>query len=278
MKKVSIKVHSGLGNQIFMIFCLLSYYIDNCDDYVIYYEEDETKKYYWDTFFKKINNKKSQQKLKNEKIYSEPYFHYKKIPKYDFDIVLNGFFQSDKFFKHNINKIKNIIDLDKQISNIKNEYSEYFKRKTIAVHFRIGDYYNLQNMHPIQKVEYYIKSLNMLIEKGLNIKEYDILYFCQESDNIIVNEYIKIMNIYIDNLNFVKISDSIPDWKQLLLMNSVKHFIIGNSTFSWMGAYLSNSYEKKEAIVICPRLWFGDYYNYHQLQDLRPEDWIIIEN
>ena len=33
MKKVGIHLHSGLGNQMFMIFNMLSYYIDNCDDY-----------------------------------------------------------------------------------------------------------------------------------------------------------------------------------------------------------------------------------------------------
>jgi len=276
MEKVGINVHSGLGNQIFMIFCMLSYYIDNCNDYIIYYSNDSTKKYYWDTFFKKINKKISCESINIKKTYKEPFFNYNNIPKYDFDIVLNGYFQSDRYFKHNINKIKNIIGLESQIINVKTENPEYFKKKTIAVHFRIGDYYNLQNLHPIKNINYYINSFNALIEKNINIYEYDILYFCQDIDNNIVDEYKRQINIHFKNLNFVKISDNIPDWKQLLLMNSANHFIIGNSTFSWMGAYLSHSYENKNAVVICPDVWFGPYYYNHKLEDLRPHDWIKV--
>jgi len=276
MEKVGISIHSGLGNQIFMIFCMLSYYIDNCNDYIIYYNNDSTKKYYWNTFFKNINKKISCENINIEKTYKEHFFNYHNIPKYEFDIVLNGYFQSDRYFKHNIDKIKNIIGLESQIINVKKEYPEYFKKKTISVHFRIEDYYNLQNLHPIKNINYYIKSFNTLIEKNINIREYDILYFCQDIDNNIVDEYIKRINIYFKNLNFVKVSDNIPDWKQLLLMNSADHFIIGNSTFSWMGAYLSHSYENKNAIVICPDVWFGPYYSHHNLEDLRPFDWIKI--
>jgi len=278
MEKVAITIHSGLKNQIFMIFCMLSYYIDNCSDYIIYYNDDSTKKYYWNTFFKNINKKISCENINIEKTYKEPFFNYNNIPKYNFDIVLNGYFQSDRYFKHNIDKIKNIIGLESQIINVKKEYPEYFKKKTIALHFRIGDYYSLQNLHPIKNINYYIKSFNALIEKNINIREYDILYFCQDIDNNIVDEYIKRINTYFKYLKFVKVSDDIPDWKQLLLMNSADHFIIGNSTFSWMGAYLSHSYEKKNAIVICPDVWFGPYYSHHNLEDLRPFDWIKIED
>jgi len=276
MGKVGIFVHSGLGNQIFMIFSLLSYYIDNCNDYIIYYNSDPTKKYYWDTFFKNINKKESNENRTIEKIYEEPGFNYYNIPKYDFDIVLNGYYQTDRYFKHNIDKIKNIIGLESQIINVKKEYPEYFKKKTISVHFRMGDYNQFQSAFPVKNVNYYINSFNALIEKNIDIYEYDILYFCQEIDNKTVDEYIKRINIYFKNLNFIKVSDNIPDWKQLLLMNSVDHFIIGNSTFSWMGAYLSHSYVNKNAVVICPEVWFGPSYSHHNLVDLRPFDWIKI--
>jgi len=276
MEKVGINVHSGLGNQIFMIFCMLSYYIDNCNDYIIYYNNDSTKKYYWDTFFKNINKKISCENRTIEKNYTEPFFNYYNIPKYDFDIVLNGYFQTDRYFKHNIDKIKDIIGLESQIINVKNEYPEYFKKKTISVHFRMGDYCHIQSALPVKNVNYYINSFNALIEKNIDIYEYDILYFCQEIDNNMVDEYIKRINLYFKKLNFIKVSDNIPDWKQLLLMNSVDHFIIGNSTFSWMGAYLSHSYVNKNAIVICPDVWFGPDYSFHNLVDLRPFDWIKI--
>lgn len=275
MKTVGINIHSGLGNQMFMIFNMLSYYIDYCDDYNIYYDNTnfKTERYYWDNMFDKIKDKVSD-KCDIVKKYEEKEFNYNNIPEYDEDVVLQGFFQSDKYFKHNINKIKGILDIDKKILDIKNEYPEYFNRKTIAIHFRIGNYYNLQNMHPIKPVQYYLNALKELANKDVMLQDYNILLFCQEVDNNFVNEYIKIINQHYPNMNYKKVADNIPDWKQILLMASCDNFIIANSTFSWMGAYLA----KKEKLVVAPNTWFGPYYKNNKLHDLRPEDWILADD
>ena len=275
MKKVGINIHSGLGNQMFMIFNMLSYYIDYCDDYNIYYDNTnfKTERYYWDNMFDGIKDKVSD-KCDIVKKYEEKEFNYNNIPEYDEDVVLQGFFQSDKYFKHNINKIKGILDIDKKILDIKKEYPEYFNRKTIAIHFRIGNYYNLQNMHPIKPVQYYLNALKELANKDVMLQDYNILLFCQEVDNNFVNEYIKIINQHYPNMNYKKVADNIPDWKQILLMASCDNFIIANSTFSWMGAYLA----KKEKLVVAPNTWFGPYYKNNKLHDLRPEDWILADD
>lgn len=274
MNKVGIHVHSGLGNQLFMIFTMLSYYYDNCTDYILYQKtmDFKTERYYWDYMFKELSNKVEDTCNIKDK-YEEKEYHYNNIPIMDNDIVLKGFFQSYKYFDNNINKIKTLLNFDKKISDVKEEYPEYFNRKTIALHFRIGNYYNLQNLHPIQKIEYYLNAFKEL-KKHINIQEYNILIFCQECDNNIVNEYVKYININYKNLHYKKVADNIPDWKQMLLMASCDNYIIANSTFSWMGAYLSTN---KNAIVISPKKWFGPYYKNNKLDDLRPESWKIVE-
>lgn len=271
--KVGVKLRAGLGNQIFMLFNMLSYYIDYCDDYIIYYDKNKSnkQKYYWDTIFNKIKDKISDTcDIKNK--YDEGVFHYNKIPEYDNDIVLDGYFQSDKYFKHNINKIKSILDIDSKITSVKQEFPEYFNRKTIAIHFRIGDYYYLQKSHPVKPIEYYLNALKELANRGIVLQDYNILIFCQEIDNNIVNEYIKLINKHYSNLNYKKVADNIPDWKQMLLMSSCDNFIIANSTFSWMGAYLAN-----KNYVVAPEVWFGPYYKNYKLHDLRPENWILAK-
>jgi hypothetical protein len=272
--KVGVNIHSGLGNQMFMIFATLSYYIDNCDNYVIYYDTTKfkTDNFYWNSMFDKIKDKISNQCTITD-TYKEPEFKYNKIPEFNKDIVLEGFFQSDKYFKHNINKIKSILDIDNKIVSAKQEFPEYFNRKTIAIHFRIGNYYGLQNMHPIKPVVYYLNALKELSNNDIMLQDYNILIFCQEIDNNIVSEYINIIKMHYPNMNFKKIADNIPDWKQMLIMMSADHYIIGNSTFSWMGAYFG----KKEATVIAPVVWFGPYYKNNNIDDLRPKNWKLVD-
>ena len=115
-------------------------------------------------------------------------------------------------------------------------------------------------------------------ETGYDSIKKRVLYFCEKEDNNIVLEMIKKLNDHFPDLLFIKVDDSIMDWKQMLLMSCCDHNIIANSTFSWWGAYMNDSTKK---IVCYPSIWFGvrvtqarshdDY-----IKDLYPEDWIKI--
>ena len=68
------------------------------------------------------------------------------------------------------------------------EYSSP-KNCVISLHFRMGDYINLQESHPILDTKYYIKSIGLILNK-LKIKSDDkdrrvtILYFNEKEDAI----------------------------------------------------------------------------------------------
>lgn len=294
MNFVGIVVNGGIGNQLFKIFAIISYYIDNTQNYILYTTKDiGYRKYYWDTLFSNISHKVSDQIDITEK-YVAPYFHYKKIPVYnnensdghdlshESDLLLDGYFQSSKYFEHNINKIRRIIGIDEKINNVLTKYPEYTNNKTITIHYRMGDYFNLQAWHPVQKPKYYIDALKTLVSKGVDIYDYEILYFCEAGDNDVVNKYNFEINAALKefygngqgrDLRYKKVADNIPDWEQLLIMTSSKHYIIGNSTFSWFGAYLSSSINP----VICyPNEWFGENYKGTIADDLFPESWIKV--
>jgi hypothetical protein len=289
MNYTGIVVNDGIGNQLFKIFATLSYYIDNSQNYVLYtLPVNGYRKYYWDTLFSNISHKVSD-KIEITKKYVAPYFHYKKIPvdsdgetdgSGETDILLEGYFQSHKYFEHNINKIRRILGIDVKINDVLTKYPEYTRGKTISVHYRMGDYFNLQAFHPVQKPEYYIEAFKALVRKGVDIYDYDILYLCEANDNATVNTY----NLEINNalkeyygtgkdLKYKKIADDVPDWCQLLIMTSSTHYIIGNSTFSWFGAYLSSS----QTPVICyPSKWFGQNYEGTITDDLFPDSWLKV--
>jgi len=290
MSSVGIVVNGGVGNQMFKIFATISYYIDNCQNYVLYSAgENGYRKYYWDTLFSNISHKISTAiptNMDNVNKYEAPYFHYKEIPVYGDDngngndILLEGYYQSHKYFEKNINKIRRILGIDEHINNVLIKYPEYTTSKTISIHYRMGDYNNLQQWHPIQKPKYYIDAFKAMVERGVDIYDYEILYYCEANDNDVVDKYNMEINdalkeIYKKDLKYKKIADDIPDWKQMLIMTASKHYIIGNSTFSWFGAYLSSSIDP----VICyPSAWFGPHYNGTITDDLFPDSWVKIND
>ena len=280
MNNIGIVISGGIGNQIFKIFSTISYYIDNSQNYVLYTTNDNGyRKYYWDTLFSNISHKVAD-KIDIADKYVAPYFHYKEIPVFTNDTLLDGYFQSHKYFEHNINKIRRILGIDEHINKALAKYPEYTVNKTITIHYRMGDYFNLQMLHPVQKPQYYIDAFKALVSKGVDIYDYEILYFCEENDNEKVNDYnLKINNalkeLYGKDLKYKKVADNIPDWQQLLIMTSSNHYIIGNSTFSWFGAYLSSSVDP----VICyPNTWLGPNYAGTITDDLFPDSWIKIGN
>jgi hypothetical protein len=281
MNNISIIISAGIGNQMFKIFAVISYYIDNCQNYILYVKNNNGyRKYYWDTLFSNISHKVHDFDEANIEIYQEPYFHYKQIPIFDNDTCLEGYFQSYKYFEHNINKIRRIIGIDEHINNVLTKYPEYTVNKTISVHYRMGDYINLHTLHPVKKTTYYIEAYKKLISKGVDIYDYDILYYCEENDNDRVNNYnIEINNalyeLYGKNLKYKKVADNVADWEQLLIMTSSKHYIIGNSTFSWFGAYLSSSNDPN---ICYPETWLGQCYNGTITDDLFPVNWIKIDD
>ena len=285
MNNIYALLQGRLGNHLFIIFTAISYYIDNkCKDYILYTDYIGMRNCLWDTLFSNISQKVSYITSIPEK-YKEPFFHYKKLPIFNKDTILEGYFQSHKYFEHNINKIKDIIGIDAKINEVLLKYPEYTVNKTIVIHHRIGDCgtvrggKEIQLYHPIHKPGYYINSFKTLISKGVDIYDYDILYFCEEENNKIVNYYnLKINNALKEltgkDLRYKKVSDNIPDWEQLLIMTSAKHYIIANSTFSWFGAYLSLS---KEPIICYPTTWFGPGYDGTITDDLFPDSWIKID-
>jgi len=282
-----------LGNQLFQIMNIISLSKEYNVDYKICCNENEKtiyeeKKTYFNDFYinlkdKVIKIKKSELENKlNENIsYNESKFEYNNIilNKLEKDIYIQGFFQSYKYFQKNNDLLYDILQIKNRQIELKSKYSYIFNKKNIAIHFRFGDYMYLQNMHPIQTIKYYLNSINKLIEilqnNNDNILNYNILFFCAECDNNIVNKYIdRLNNICNNKLNFIKINDSICEWEQILMISLCDNIIISNSTFSWWGGYISD----KDKIIIYPKKWFGEYYKENSIDDLILDNWIGVED
>jgi|TARA_Y100000389_G_scaffold202035_1_gene246299 hypothetical protein len=293
-----IILKAQLGNQLFQIFNAINLSLKYNIDYRICCDKEnktiyENKKTYFDIFLNvikdkvvKTNKEEIEKNISNNIKYKEKSFNYDKINLENYtnliinNIYIDGFFQSYKYFEENYNEIIELLNIKKLQNNLKIEYNYIFSKKTIGIHFRLGDYIFLQDFHPIQTIKYYIKALSELNNKlsinNDNIINYNILVFCQNIDNNIVNKYINRLNLYFQNkINFIKINDSINEWEQILFMSLCDHLIIANSTFSWFGGYFS---EKENKIIIYPKKWFGKNYKDNSIVDLIPNNWIEIDD
>lgn len=194
-------------------------------------------------------------------------FSYSPIPISD-NLIYNGYFQSEKYFLGI--DIKNLFKLkEENIKSIRKKYFNFFSKKNISLHYRLGGdrvENHMQLYHKNVSVDFYKKSLELI--EDYDEKNYNILVF---TDNIkLCKEKLGVLNknfIYIDNQN-----DNVIDFT---LMSMCDINVLGNSTFSWWAAYLNVNKEKSKVIVPYTE-WFGPGYKNFTKKDLFLEEWIKI--
>jgi hypothetical protein len=194
----------------------------------------------------------------NIKSYTYPY-HFQDIEIEGDDAILDGFFQSEKYFKSNEKEIKELFRPTDEIVSILNEkYNHILNDKTTSIHVRRGDYLRHPNHHPVQSMEYYKKGIELTKETtNKYIVFSDDIPWCKKM--FVGDEY-----VFIDNEE---------DYIELYLMSMCDNNIIANSSFSWWGAWLNNNPSK---IVVGPSMWFGIAYRGWNTNDVLPEGWIKI--
>jgi hypothetical protein len=268
----------GLGNQLFQIFATISCAIDNKASFV-FIDTDLLKigttvrPTYWNSFLK--NLKRFTRKVFPRLIYIKEKTEFKysdfEINKYPGkDICLYGYFQSYKYFIKNYDFIYSIINVkrEKEILISKSGYSIDFFSKATSIHFRLGDYKNLQHVYPLLTADYYIKAL-LLLKTKVNSLE-DVLYFCEEPDVSDVNKIIDEIKTMFPEIKFTRASNELDDWEQMLLMSCCKNNIIANSTFSWWGAFFNTNDNKN---ICYPAKWIHT----HDPSELFLPEWNRIE-
>jgi hypothetical protein len=233
-----VYLYGGLGNQLFHFFAGMSQAIDKNKNLSICLIETG-RKFYFNMIFKKIiHNISNYNNLNQNEIYQDPSPEiYTKIP--ENSNIIKGYFQSYKYFIHNYDKIIDILE----IRDIQKKCILPFK-KTIAIHFRLSDYLQLQHCYYILQPYYYLNAINELKTKIDDINDYTFIIFSEKSNDEIINQYLEIMKLPFKVVKIYDIFPNIDDDEELIYMSNCDHFIIANSTYSLWGAYLSNNENK----------------------------------
>ena len=195
-------------------------------------------------------------------VVSERFFHFdeelfKLCPDH---VSLQGYFQTEKYFKHIEDEIRNDFTFNAGIADPCKEMIESVENP-IALHVRRGDYIKNAENHFNLPIEYYDAALSKFDDDRNVIVFSDDPLWCHDE------------GIFGDD-RFI-ISENDDNRVDLCLMSLCNDFIIANSTYSWWGAWLSSHKDKK---VIAPVQWFGKtgYTKDHNTKDLIPDDWIKI--
>jgi len=256
---LTCRLQGGLGNQMFQIAATYGiakkqnleakFNLDYCHTPA---QGNEANKYD-KTFFKLLPRFEGQGGITN--VINEMGFSYNKITPKD-NSILNGYFQSDKYFKEYKNDLRNRIFYIDEVKM--EEFDEYIdgivgEEDITAVHVRRGDYMNLTDFHAPCSVEYYKEATERI--GGNFIFVSDDIEWCKE-------------NFKGDNIYFSPYTEELDD---LYLIMACNNQIIANSSFSWWGAYLSDW----DGTVIAPKKWFGPK-GPQDTQDLIPNNWIKI--
>ncbi len=255
----------GWGNQAFQIATTIAYAKDNGFEYgfdlgetLLPYQGKPAWEYKRNLYF--TLPQISHQDYQFEE-YQEPRWEYTPIPAKD-NVVLNGYFQSPKYFDKHKELIRSTFFNDDVVYGIRNRVEDRYcveLNNSIGVHVRRGDYLQFSDIHPTLPISYYMEAISKVSREA---KVNCVLIF---SDDI---EWCK-REFRSPNVRFV---EGLEDYEALCLMSLCDHNIIANSSFSWWGAYLNDRPYQK---VVAPKQWFGAKVG-HGWQDIYTKDMIIL--
>jgi hypothetical protein len=184
-------------------------------------------------------------------------------------IHLNGYFQSEKYFKDAWRQLKWDFRFKEEIdSEVDYKWGDILREDAVSIcvrefndHF---DYPGSHNNHRNLPWSYFEEAIEMLGKDRPYIICSNNLKLCQEQ------EVFKGSNFYFNDIT-TKVDKSHFD---LCLLSKCTDHIISNSTFSWWGAYLCQNPNKR---VIAPSPWYGPGLAHISTQDLFPESWEVID-
>jgi hypothetical protein len=287
---IIVKLIGGLGNQMFQyaigrhiaeknniefklditefeIYDLHKYSLNHFNIIEKLASNDEIYKFNLRKNFEKIFNKINL--YSGKKYIKEKKFAFnEKLLKIKNNAYIDGYWQSEKYFKKIENIIRKEFVINKAQSAKNKEVTNMIKEcNSISIHIRRGDYINNKHtsqLHNTCGLDYYNRTIDYI---NKNNKNPHFFVFSDDPQWAKDNLKTELPIYFIDNNNVN------TNYEDLRLMSQCNHNIIANSSFSWWGAWLNNNPDK---IVIFPRTWFND--RSIETKDLIPKKWTAINN
>ena len=217
------------------------------------------------TKFKEMPHHEQVHKIK--RIWQEPFFNFgEEVFSVDEDTGLNGYFQSEKYFKHVEDVVRSEFKFSKKIISecqTKIKQGKSGDKTLIGLHVRLGDYQALEHVYvPLLKTPYYSTAIEYM---NNNIDGEKIF--------VIFSDGMDVCKSVFRGEQFAFAEGGTPE-QDMCLLSMCDHNIMCNSSFSWWASWLNTNENKK---VIAPSNWFvPNEKDPKDTADLYCEDWVRL--
>jgi hypothetical protein len=195
-------------------------------------------------------------------------------------VQLQGTFQHYSYFHEYAVPIAHQIGLLQRRQEARVKFQEFLFGErfphhpvVVSMHIRRGDYVPNRCYHLLLNEHYYRNALVNLVGRLPSNRNVRVLVFFEKSAREDVDKIIETLKDMVgpmdwrSRVEFVYFLDEVvsrgievQDFEEIMAMSLCEHHIVGNSTFSWWGAYLGTIFEETPKIVCVP----DEFYN-HQL-------------
>lgn len=164
--------------------------------------------------------------------YNAEHYEFYEWPQWGDNILLQGFFQSERFFENVRDRVKKIFELP-HVPEVE---------EMVSIHVRRGDFLQNPTHFPPITMKYIYAALERLPDKN--------------APKMVFSDDINWCRVEMNQVKNVEFFTDTNERTSLAFMSSCKHHIIANSTFSWWAAYLGHNPNR---VVICPNHvdWYG---------------------
>ena len=193
------------------------------------------------------------------------------------DISLDGFFQTEKYFNHISDQIRQDYTFKKGYLEPCKLYIDSLDKPPIFLHVRQADNIGREQFHPILPISYFEECLQEFPEDTPCFVFTDDLAWCKSQDYFKQDRFLFNENVqrysYVSMDGLGKMQNTLLPQVDLCLMSLCSGAIIANSSFSWWGAWWQN--DRGKVIAPDPKKWFGTSMTHLDTSDIIPERWTI---
>lgn len=254
---VSCKLVGRTGNQMFISAATIAYALKHNQPYHI--PQTSLNEQLWPATFKRLNNKLFNARAEKITLKEKGHEYHELEWNTEWEnknVILDGYFQSEKYFKEYRTEIIKAFDIPyKALPGF------------VSIHVRRGDYLQFPDKHPAVPYAYIREAVFMMVEKG-----YKSFVVCSDDIKWCIEKF---QPLKVSGAEFTY-SEKRKPIEDLAMMQSCEYNIISNSSFSWWAAWLNPNPNK---VVISPSKdnWYGSGNKHLCTDDMIPDEWIQIK-